>query len=188
MIDFTNITDESLIDILKKEENERYFSVLIERYDDFIYKKCLAFVRQPDLAKDLSQEIRIKLFLQLHTFKEASRFSTWLYSIIYHTCVDFLRKDKKKHHQMLTEKLIDQLSEEIEEENDLDFDLMMNTLMELMDQLKEEEKLLLLMKYKERYSIHDIQNTLGLSEGTIKMRLLRSKEKLNKLYQIKLNR
>ena len=185
-MNFKNISDEELVAFLQLEENHRYFSILMERYDQYILKKCVSFLNHKETAKDLAQEIRIKVFLQLNSFRKDSKFATWLYSIIYHTCIDYLRKTRKNTHLILTEKLKDELTEEIDEQENINKEALLSILPELMEELQYDEKLLLLLKYKEKNSIKTIKDTLGLSEGTIKMRLLRAKTKLNKLYQLKL--
>jgi len=186
ILNFKNISDEELVAFLQLEENQRYFSILMERYDQYILKKCISFIIHKETAKDIAQEIRIKVFLQLNSFRKESKFATWLYSIIYHTCIDYLRKTRKNTHLILTEKLKDELTEEIDEQEIVNKDTLLSILPELMEELHYDEKLLLLLKYKEKNSIKTIKDTLGLSEGTIKMRLQRAKTKLNKLYQSKL--
>lgn len=68
---------------------------------------------------------------------------------------------------------VDEIPEELSEK----------ILFELLDDMTSEEKLLLLMKYKEKHHIKDIQATLHLSESAVKMRLKRARDKINILYK-----
>lgn len=68
------------------------------------------------------------------------------------------------------------------EEDVLDKDAMETALFKLLEDITPEEKLILLLKYKEKHSIKEIEQTMGISESAVKMRLSRAKEKINKLY------
>ena len=139
-------------------------------------------MKSDDEAEDLSQEVFIKVFMQLKSFRSEAKFKTWLYTIIYHTCVDYLRKKKKNMHQVISDKLSTELEDVIEAE-EVDKESLHNALELLLEQITPEEKLLLLLKYKEKQPLQTIITTLNISESAAKMRLLRAKEKINKLYE-----
>jgi len=56
-------------------------------------------------------------------------------------------------------------------------------MLDLLNMLREDEKMILLMKYQDGMSIKDIQGSLGVSESAIKMRIKRAKEKMRVLYK-----
>jgi len=176
-----NISDEALINLLQ-EGKSRYFNILATRYEQQIFNKCLGYVKNKGTAADLSQDILIKIFLQLPGFRNESRFSTWLYTIIYHTCIDYLRKNKKNAHEVITEKLADEVIEIVDYDEGLPEEVTIDILNELLESITPEEKMLMLLKYKEKHHIKDIARTLETNESTIKMRLKRTRDKLNKLY------
>ncbi|MCB0505332.1 MAG: RNA polymerase sigma factor [Cyclobacteriaceae bacterium] len=175
------LNNDELITLLQ-EGNHRYFSEFTNRYEKYIFQKCKSYVKNKDSAEDLCQEVLIKVFLQLPGFRHEARFSTWLFIIIHNTCVDFLRKNKKKVHVVLTEKLADEVSSIVDYDEELPEEKTIEILESLLEELSHEEKLILLLKYKEKHPIRDIQISMGLSESAVKMRLLRAKEKLNKMY------
>ena len=70
----------------------------------------------------------------------------------------------------------------VEEEEELEKEKTVELMNALLDQLSTEDKLILLLKYKEKHSIQDIVLSMHLSESAVKMRLKRAKEKLNRLY------
>ncbi len=177
-----NFTDEEIVLLLKTDGNSRYFTILAERHEKKILQKCKTYVDSNVAAEDLCQEILIKLFLKVNDFKGNSKFSTWLFSIIHNTCIDHLRKNKKDIHKVITDKMSDEVPDMIEGDEDVSEELSEIILAKLLEELTPEEKLILLLKYKEKHPIKDIQNTLNLSESAVKMRLKRAREKLNKLY------
>lgn len=181
-----NLTDAELIEKIVAGD-QGCLAILLDRYQQYIYMKCKGYVKDADTAADLSQDILIKLFLKVPNFKNQAKFSTWLFTTIHNACIDYLRKHKKSIHLVLTEKLSDQVAEIVDFDEELSEEKTVEVLEKLLDQLTPEDKLILLLKYKEKHQIKDIQHTMGLSESAVKMRLKRAKEKLNKLYGNKLD-
>jgi RNA polymerase sigma factor (sigma-70 family) len=177
-----NISDEELIKILQQDGNMRYFSLLTDRYEKFIYYKCYSFVKSTEIAKDLTQEVLIKIFMQLKNFRSEAKFTTWLYTIVHHSCIDYLRKSKVNIFETLSEKLSEEVEEIIEGEGWAE-DVPNKMLEQMLLMITPDERMLLMLKYKEKHSIKDIQKTLNLSESAIKMRLKRAKDKLHNIYK-----
>jgi len=118
------------------------------------------------------------LIVKIGTFKETSKFSTWLYSITYNYCMDQIRVSKKNIEVAL------EGNHDIIDEGD-DDDLMNmheHQLGKSLEKIPSDEKALILMKYQDDFSIKEIADTLNITESAVKMRLLRSKEKLRKIY------
>jgi RNA polymerase sigma-70 factor (ECF subfamily) len=175
------LSDEELVLLMKSGDN-RYFSVFADRYEKYILTRCKSYVKDADAAEDLSQEVMIKVFLQVANFRKEAKLTTWLFSIIHNACIDYLRSKKKRVHDVITEKLAEEVFEMVDSDEELTEEKTVEILETLLDQMTPEGKLVLLLKYKEKHSILDIQNSLGLSESAVKMRLKRAKEMLNKLY------
>jgi RNA polymerase sigma factor (sigma-70 family) len=178
-----NLSDEEIVLLLKTEGNGRYFTLLAERHEKAILKKCKSYTKDEDAAEDLCQEILIKLFLKAKDFNGNSKFSTWLFSVIHNTCIDYLRKNKKNAHKVITEKMQNEVADLIDGVNEVSNELSEIILLELLEEMSPEEKLILLMKYKEKYSVKDIQLALNLSESAVKMRLKRARQKINSIYK-----
>jgi RNA polymerase sigma-70 factor (ECF subfamily) len=142
-----------------------------------VYAKCLSLLKNEALARDATQEIFTKIFLNLSRFGQRSRFSTWVYSITYNYCIDFLRKQQKK--QAL-------FSDELDDPPDLadqevpDYELLemeVQLLKKVLDDIPAGDKAVLLMKYQDDMSIRDMAEVLDKSESAIKMKLKRAKAK-----------
>ena len=174
-----NMDDQLLVEKIKSGEHG-YFKIFTSRYENFILKKCQSYVKESEVAEDLCQEVFIKVFLQLPKFRNEAKLSTWLYAIIHNTCMDYLRTARNKGHQIITQKLINELEDIISEEVEGSFSPE-EIMLQLLDEISSEDKLLLLLKYKEKHSIKDISNSLQVSESAVKMRLSRAKSKIKKL-------
>jgi RNA polymerase sigma factor (sigma-70 family) len=183
---FKNLSDEQLISFIRLGDRKA-FGELYSRYYKKVYHKCLSIIKDQDEAFDLAQETLMKSFDKLSTFRGESSFSTWLFIITQRHCLAALRKEKKS--------VIIQ-----EEPNSNASDTWASPILEDADQRIEQEKImfgllnslpdseiqLLTLKYRDGESIENLQNKLNLSSSAVKMRLKRSKEKLNTLYGLAL--
>lgn len=176
-------SDEEIILKLQVEFDPKLFSILIEHHRPTIKNKCLKYVKNKDMAEDLCQDILIKLYLKINTFRNGSRFTTWLFSIIHNHCMDYLKNSRKEIHHEITKELRDEVGELLESENEFSNVMTEELLNHLLEQITPEGKLILLLKYKERKSIKEIQTALNINESTVKMRLKRAKDKINRLYR-----
>jgi RNA polymerase sigma-70 factor (ECF subfamily) len=172
------LKDEELVRLYVSSQKNLYFEELYERYSEKVYRKCLSFIKDKARAEDFTHDIFLKVITKIGTFKENARFSTWLYSITYNYCMDMLRKQKK-----LQEDSIDEPLEFIEETVDHELlSMKKEGLQKSLEEISPDEKAMLLMKYQDDFSIKEIAQTFKISESATKMRLLRTKEKMKKLY------
>jgi RNA polymerase sigma factor (sigma-70 family) len=92
-----HLSDEEIVERIIITQDISLVEILYQRYADKVYRKCLSFVKEEASAEDLTHDIFMKLYLNLSSFKQKSKFSTWLYSITYNFCIDHIRKNKKKN-------------------------------------------------------------------------------------------
>ena len=89
--------DQTYIDsIIKGDTNA--FAILVDRYKNMIFTLALKMLKSREEAEEVSQDTFIKAYKNLSKFKGDSKFSTWLYKIGYRTCLDSLKKHKKKYN------------------------------------------------------------------------------------------
>ncbi len=177
------LPDEDLVKVIVKTNNTLLFEILYDRYATLVYNKCFGFAKDADEAKDLTQDVFLKLFVKLASFKEKSKFSTWLYAFTYNHCVNYVTRNtaKKFEKQSVDYKDIENLS--YHEENDTSFlDMKVDKLKVALELISPEEKMILLLKYQDFLSIKDIESVLGIGESAVKMRLKRAKDKLKTVY------
>ncbi len=76
------------------ERDEGAFDLLVTRYQERAYRMAWSFLGSAEEAKDLSQEVFLKLYQSAHTFQGTARFSTWFYRILVNLCIDHRRKGR----------------------------------------------------------------------------------------------
>ncbi len=179
-----NSSDNQLISFIHLGNREA-FGELYHRYYKKVFRKCLSFTKDPDEAFDLAQEALMKAFDKLYTFRGESSFSTWLFTITQRHCLAAWKKESKKvsvayseiEHNPIDFPGIEGIHDRVEKET---------IMFSLLQALPEPERQLLMMKYKDGESIEKLQAIMDLSASAVKMRLKRSKERLNLLYGLAL--
>ncbi|NLN96368.1 MAG: RNA polymerase sigma factor [Bacteroidales bacterium] len=170
------LSDEKLIEKIVVEKQSNLYEILFGRYYQRVLEKCISLVKNHDIAEELTKDILTKTYENLGSFKGNSSFGTWLYSITYNYCIDYLRAKNKLHYPNWNlENELPEIIDEIEE--DLT-EIHYKRLMRVLDLLHTEEKALLLMKYQDDLSLKQISEALRLSEGAVKMRIKRAKARV----------
>jgi len=181
---FVSMTDEELVQFIIHNGNTSLFGILYDRYGQKVYQKCLGFAESRDAAEDLTQDVFVKLYLHLKSFRGEAKFSTWLYSFTYNHCVNYSKsilKRQRDNVELQEEALyVSTADEEVTDEEI--FSLTVEKLQEALGLIDPEDKIVLLMKYQDDKSIKEIAQLLELGESAVKMRLHRAKKKIVELY------
>jgi len=176
------LTDSQLIALYLQEQDARYFSQLYRRYAGKVFAKCISMLSDHGIARDATQDVFIKILLNLSKFTEQSSFSTWVYSITYNYCIDLIRK-KKKNILIFTEDMGRVSTEkEVEIPDSVILEMETNRLEKVMDKLPVGDKAILDMKYTEDMSIREIGEVLNKTESAIEMQIMRAKIKAQGIY------
>jgi RNA polymerase sigma-70 factor (ECF subfamily) len=92
-----NLSDEELIKLFLQNEDEEVFNELANRYANKIYGLALRIIHNPSDAEEVVQDVFLTILKKLDTFREESKFSTWLYRIAANESYMRLRVEKRKH-------------------------------------------------------------------------------------------
>ena len=173
--------DPQVIHTYLETQASQCFSLLYSRYAGKIYSKCISMLRDEALAQDATQEVFSKIFLNLAKFNGKSKFSTWVYSITYNFCIDYIRRTKKKKNIFTDdiERLADAPEEEVPDEELLSMEIFQ--LKKILEELSIGDKTILLMKYQDGMSIKEIATIVEKTESAVKMQIKRAKEKAKQL-------
>ena len=186
--DFNKLSDEDLVKAIVSSNDTLLFEILYDRYSKMVYNKCRGFSKSDDEAQDLTQDIFLKLFVKLSTFKGKSKFSTWLYAFTYNHCVNYVNRNtaKKIEKQSVDATYIEDSGYRIDANDDDINQLKVEKLKEALELISPEEKMILMLKYQDLLSIKDLTGILNIGESAVKMRIKRAKEKLINVYNHKL--
>jgi len=178
-------TDEEIVHLILDSGNQELFEIIYSRYIKKVKDKCFSFLKDNKLSEELANDILTKAYEKISGFKGNSSFSSWLYSITYNYCIDYLRVQNKLHYPNWNSsneipEIIDESEADFEEAN-------YENLLTILELIHPEEKVLLLMKYQDNLPIKHIAKTLRISEDAVKMRLKRARSRVIYLYNQKFN-
>ena len=155
----------------KKKGDKEAFAQLIDQNRQMLYNTALLVLRQEDDALDVLQDAILACWENLPSLRKDRYFKTWLVKILLNKCRDVQRG--KSHFAYV---------EELPESGDEpDWDTSMDV-RRTMDKLGENDQLLLSLFYYDDFSVRQIADALSLSEGAVRTRLTRSRERFKKLY------
>jgi DNA-directed RNA polymerase specialized sigma24 family protein len=92
---FADSTDDELVELFLKENNEGVFEEILSRYVDKFYGISLRKTRNPVSAEEVLQELFRTLTIKADTFRGEAKFSNWLYRVTVNTSLMHLRAEKK---------------------------------------------------------------------------------------------
>ena len=155
------------------------FAYLVNKYKNLTYTVAMKIVRNHEDAEEVAQDSFIKAYSQLHTFKGDSKFSTWLYTIVYRNSITKIRK-KKITTTDIDSYIIDN------HKSDYDFPQIeaikngeqKKYIAEAIDNLPETDAFLITLYYLEESSVEEIEQITGLTKTNVKVKLFRARKKL----------
>ena len=159
--------------------NTNAFAKLVDAYKDLVFSLAIKMVKNREEAEEISQDTFIKAYKNLSKFKGDSKFSTWLYKITYHNCLDRFKKNQKDNKTSSIETLVsfnvsssDDILQSLEKEERA------KTLKKCLDKLPEEEKTVLWFFYYKELSLKEIIEITQYSETNLKVKLHRARKHL----------
>ena len=174
--------------ILKAQQGDQIaFEELIYNYDRAVLSIAMKYMRVEDDAKDIYQEVFIRVYRSLKKFEFRSEFSTWLFRITTNVCLTYKTKKKEQMivslHEEFDEDKTDYENRELqfdglspeEETTSNDLKILINN---AVDTLSAKQRITFVLKHYEGYKIKDIAIMLKCGEGTVKKSLFDSIRKL----------
>lgn len=165
------------------------FEQLIESYQKKIFNIALRMLGNYDDAGDLSQEVLIRIYKSIGSFKEQSSFSTWIYRITTNVCLDEIRKRKNRKIISLDEEIrledgemkrqIE--SEEPSPEETAEAKDLKKIVNDAIGKLSEEHRIVIVLRDLQGLSYEEIAEVLKCPEGTVKSRINRGRQALKNI-------
>ncbi|MDM1499937.1 sigma-70 family RNA polymerase sigma factor [Myroides odoratimimus] len=157
---------------------ERTFLDQIEKHKGILYKVSKMYMDNQEDQNDLYQEIVLQLWKSYTRFQGQSQFSTWMYRVALNTAITYFKKAKQVvgRNEVFDEKMKSMQSSEV----DMDIESQVHYLYKAIYLLNDVEKALVFL-YLEGFSHQDIGRNLGISEGNARVKLNRTKSKLQEI-------
>ncbi|MFC4024911.1 RNA polymerase sigma factor SigW [Oceanobacillus longus] len=170
-----------------KKGDQAAFGDVVSFYQNKIYQHCFRMLGNAHEAEDMAQEAFIRAYVNIHSFDERRKFSTWLYRIATNLTIDRLRKRKPDYYldaeikgtegldmysQLASEeRLPGEVVESLELQRYIHHEI---------SQLPPKYRSIIMLRYLEEFSLQEISEILDVPLGTVKTRIHRGREALRK--------
>ncbi|MCL5745250.1 MAG: sigma-70 family RNA polymerase sigma factor [Acidobacteria bacterium] len=188
-VDYQN-TQEGALVRRAQAGDEAAFRDIVERYQSKVFSIIHGIVRQRNDSEDIAQQVFAKVYFSIKNFDFRSSLITWIYKITVNECFDYLRKKKVRklvYESDLSEdevRRVENTEPSIDRQPPADATLARRDyVLKLLTRVSEEERMLLMMKEVEGYSVEELASMTGMNENTIKVKLFRARQKLVKAAQ-----
>lgn len=179
-----------------RADSQAALAELLQAHEERIFATCLRMVRDPETARDLTQDAMVKVIQGLDSFDNRARFSTWLTRVAMNVCISYMRKRKLRRHASLDAPMAsggggagaseggrtfsDALEaapepsgqERVETREDRDM------LLAALDTLDPDHRAVLVLRDGQDLDYQQIGEVLGVPIGTVKSRLFRARAAL----------
>ncbi|OQY05878.1 MAG: hypothetical protein B6I20_00290 [Bacteroidetes bacterium 4572_117] len=155
------------------------FRFLVERHKTIVYNIVLRITRNNEDAEEVAQDVFLKAYKSINSFKGDSKFSTWLYRIAYNMAISKVRKKKLPTSNIDDYELADNEIKHVYE----DFESIENSdkkkyLRKAIDSLSTDDSLVITLYYLNEHSIEEICELTNMGKSNIKVRLYRARKKM----------
>jgi RNA polymerase sigma-70 factor, ECF subfamily len=183
MNEISRYSDEELVGL--SLANKSFFAEIVERYERKLSTYIYRIGRlSPEDIEDLLQEVFLAVYQNLNSFDQDLKFSSWIYRITHNTTMAYFRKRKVRPQGHLVEEseaVLQELAAELNLKEELEANDDARVLLEALEELPQEYKDIIVLKFFEHKSYDEISDILAMPGGTVATRINRGKERIRDL-------
>jgi len=177
-----NVGDARLVEEVRQGDHSA-FEVLVKRYENRLMNVLLRFVRDRELARDLSQETFLRVYERLDQFDPSRRFGPWLFRIGVNLALDYLRKRRRRIWPLLfSESRVEKGPDPAVSDPRTNLDLEQEV-RRVLEDIPEKYRTVLVLRDLENFSSSEIAAILNRKEATIRWRLAEARMRFQEIWQ-----
>ncbi|MDB5015902.1 MAG: polymerase subunit sigma [Mucilaginibacter sp.] len=160
--------------------NQSAYADLVKRHQRFVFTLAMRFAKGREDAEEIAQDCFIKAYRSLASFQGQSKFTTWLYSIVYTTAMTFLRKKRLDTDSIDDENTYIQVENQSSgyDVNNAETKSRSFYLNQAIGQLLPDDAAIITMFYQGEQSLEEIARALGMEANNVKIKLFRARRRL----------
>ncbi|MTI19967.1 sigma-70 family RNA polymerase sigma factor [Fulvivirga sp. RKSG066] len=176
--------DKELLEKLLNEESRNFgFNQLVRKYQEKIYWHIRKMVIDHDDANDLVQDVFVKVYNNIHKFREDAQLYTWIYRIATNECLSFLNKKRKRFFLPIGD-VEGELNKKLDSSSHIDGDEVQIKLQKALLKLPDKQRLVFNMKYFDDMKYDEIANITETSVGALKASYHHAVKKIEELLSV----
>jgi RNA polymerase sigma factor (sigma-70 family) len=160
--------------------NQQAYADLVKRHQRFVFTLAMRFTKGREDAEEVAQDCFIKAYRNLSSFQQQSKFSTWLYSIVYTTAMTFLRKKRVDTSSIDDDEAYIQIENKPSayDPHNIENKSRSYYLNQAIEQLLPDDATIITLFYKGEQSLEEIAQALNMEANTVKVKLFRARQRL----------
>lgn len=152
---------------IRDKNLEEAFKLIVKEYHQKVYWQIRRMVLIHEDADDVTQNVFIKIYQNLDSFKNESKFSTWIFRITYNETINFIHKNAKENNVSFEDYSMN-VANDLSSDEYFTGDEIQQKLQKAIATLPEKQRLVFMMKYYEELKYEQISDILGTSVGALK--------------------
>lgn len=170
------MSDSELIASVLAGERD-YYQVLVQRYQERLFRVAFGMVMDGDTAADLVQDAFVRAYANLGRCRDPDRFNVWLLSTLRHRCLDYLRAMRRRDVSIDDASVL--TASAAAGDPKLEDRLMLRSTLEAaLAELSQSLREAFVLRHVEQLSVAEVAEVLGIGESAVKMRVMRAREQL----------
>lgn len=178
------ISNEEIISQVLDGRKQAY-SILITRYQRQIFNLMYRYSRSENDAADLTQEVFLRAFEKLNSFRSGHSFFAWLYTLAVNRANDWIRKRNRQqqNHIQLANQLTNHQEKDAGQEKLLENKENLQRLHRAINMLTDDTREILMLRFHEEIPVKEVAQIFSISESAVKMRTARGLQQLQDIMQ-----
>jgi RNA polymerase sigma-70 factor, ECF subfamily len=166
-----------------REGDQRAFGKLVQAYQKPVFNLTYRMLGNAQEAEDAAQETFLRAYSSLRQYQPEHKFSTWLFAIANHHCIDRLRKRRVSFVSIEDNPVLENLTGDAPlPERQALLGEQSAEMQRLLQEIEPDYRLPLILRYWEEYSYEEIAQSMEITVAAVKSRLFRARQQVAKLY------
>jgi len=159
--------DQKILDHILDKDWEQAFKLLVKDYHQRVYWQIRRMVLIHEDADDIAQNVFIKIYQNLNSFKNESKLSTWIFRITYNETINFIHKNAKEQNVSFEDYSMN-IADDLSTDEYFTGDEIELKLQKAIASLPEKQRVVFMMKYYDEMKYEQISEISGTSVGALK--------------------
>ena len=165
--------------MVESDDNRGLLEELMTAYGKDVWNYAFSITRKWDMADDITQEVFIKVFKNMHAFRRDASVKTWLLTITRNTAIDFQRS--AFFRKVTLSDAVEDYGERHSVEHDVVEQMAVNEMWKMVFDLPKKYREVMILYAHNQLSLKEIAQVLDVTEGTVKSRMFHARQKLTKM-------
>lgn len=159
--------DQKILDHILNKDWEQAFKLLVKDYHQRVYWQIRRMILIHEDADDIAQNVFIKIYQNLNSFKNESKLSTWIFRITYNETINFIHKNAKEQNVSFEDYSMN-IADDLSTDEYYTGDEIELKLQKAIASLPEKQRVVFMMKYYDEMKYEQISEISGTSVGALK--------------------